>query len=96
MQQPNDNNNNMVQVNINELKKRIHRKEDIINAARELGYTILLYNFNIYSYYFPASQPGYDGTFFLKFLTQEKKVNLISYKLFFYFLAHSIGEGGGI
>lgn len=34
MEQSNNMNDNMVQVNINELKKRIHKKEDIINASK--------------------------------------------------------------
>lgn len=37
MEQDNNNMEEMVQVNLDELKKKIRKKEDIINAARELG-----------------------------------------------------------
>ena len=37
MEQENNQINEMIQVDLNELKKKIRKKEDIINAARELG-----------------------------------------------------------
>jgi len=37
MEQDNNQLNEMVEVNLNELRKKIRKKEDIINAARELG-----------------------------------------------------------
>ena len=37
MGQENNQINEMIQVDLNELKKKIRKKEDIINAAREFG-----------------------------------------------------------
>ena len=37
MEQENNQINQMIEVNLDELKKKIRHKEDIINAARELG-----------------------------------------------------------
>ena len=37
MEQENNQINQMVEVNLDELKKKIRHKEDIINMARELG-----------------------------------------------------------
>ena len=35
--EPNNNNIQYINVNLNDLKKKIHKKEDIIKASRELG-----------------------------------------------------------
>jgi hypothetical protein len=35
--QEENNNNNFVNVNITDIKAKIHKKADILNAARELG-----------------------------------------------------------
>ena len=37
MEQENNQINQMIEVNLDELKKKTRHKEDIINAARELG-----------------------------------------------------------
>ena len=37
MKNNNDQNNNLVNDNLNSLKEKIHKKEDIINDAREIG-----------------------------------------------------------
>ena len=37
MEQENNQINEMIQVDLNELKQKIRKKEDIINVARELG-----------------------------------------------------------
>ena len=64
--------NNKVKIKVSEIISKCKRREDWINFSRELGRSFI----NYLGLYYP-NQPGFDGKFFIQFLTGSKKVRYI-------------------
>ena len=66
-----------VKIKVSELMKKFKHKEDRFNFCRQKGKNNfhIIINLLLYIVFWLPNEPGFDSTFFVKFLKKEKEVS---------------------
>lgn len=70
-----------IKIKVAELMKKFKHKEDRFNFCRQRGKFIfhIIFNLILSIGFWLPNEPGFDSTFFVKFLKKEKEVDDISF-----------------
>ena len=77
MEEPQNIQQEIIKIKVSELMKKFKHKEDRFNFCRQKGKWIICIIIDIILYigFWLPNEPGFDSTFFIKFLKKEKEVS---------------------